>query len=111
MTSVSAGINDQTPARAAAGRDFVWLALLGATLMALVLTTPFVFRNGGDNAFMAMAIASGLVAIAATLVGERSVSAKTLWLVLGVAVLLRIALLVMEPMLSSDIYRYIWDGK
>lgn len=34
-----------------------------------------------------------------------------LWLVLGVAVALRAALLFGPPLLSSDIYRYVWDGR
>ena len=34
-----------------------------------------------------------------------------LWLVLGVAVVLRAALLLGPPLLSSDVYRYVWDGR
>jgi hypothetical protein len=34
-----------------------------------------------------------------------------LWLVLGVAVVLRAALLFGPPLLSSDVYRYVWDGR
>ncbi len=33
-----------------------------------------------------------------------------LWVVLGVAVLLRVVTLFMPPVMSSDIYRYVWDG-
>lgn len=35
----------------------------------------------------------------------------TVWLVLGIAALLRITLLTTPPMLSTDIYRYVWDGR
>jgi hypothetical protein len=35
----------------------------------------------------------------------------TVWIVLGVAVALRMLLLTVPPTLSSDIYRYLWDGR
>ena len=35
----------------------------------------------------------------------------TIWLVLGVAVAMRVMTLVAPPLLSSDIYRYVWDGR
>jgi alpha-1,6-mannosyltransferase len=34
-----------------------------------------------------------------------------LWLIIAVAVLLRGVLLFVDPLLSTDIYRYVWDGK
>jgi alpha-1,6-mannosyltransferase len=34
-----------------------------------------------------------------------------LWLVLGVAIGLRAVLLLGPPLLSSDVYRYVWDGR
>jgi alpha-1,6-mannosyltransferase len=94
-----------------AGGAFTRMGLLGATTMALTLATPFVFRAGGDNAYMVMAVATGLVAIVATSVAERAPSAKIFWMIVGVAVLLRGILLFIDPLLSTDIYRYVWDGK
>ena len=35
----------------------------------------------------------------------------TVWIVLGVGVVLRALLLTAPPILSSDIYRYVWDGR
>jgi alpha-1,6-mannosyltransferase len=90
---------------------FLRLALLAALVIALVLATPFAFWRYGDNAYMALAIATGLAAAGATLVAERTASARALWLILGVAVLLRLVLLLLDPLLSTDIYRYVWDGK
>ena len=90
---------------------FYVLALLGAVVAALTLATPFAIWTYGDNAFMALAIATGLAAIGATVVAERAPSAKALWLIFGVAVLLRGVLLFLDPLLSTDIYRYVWDGK
>jgi hypothetical protein len=36
---------------------------------------------------------------------------STVWIVLGVAIALRALLLTAPPILSSDIYRYVWDGR
>ncbi len=87
------------------------LWLLGGIVAAITLATPFIFRAGGDHAYMGCAIATGLVAIAATRVAERTPTRIALCTILGVAVLLRGVLLVTEPLLSDDIYRYIWDGR
>jgi alpha-1,6-mannosyltransferase len=87
------------------------LWLLGGLVTAITLATPFIFRAGGDNAYMACAVATGLVAIAATSTAERAPTRNALWIIIGVAVFLRVVLLFTEPLLSSDIYRYVWDGK
>ena len=100
-----------TPSSAADAAAFRRLALLGAATVALVIATPFAFRAGGDNTYMAFAIATGLVAAAATGVAERCHIARALWFIAAVAILLRAILIVVDPFLSSDIYRYVWDGK
>jgi alpha-1,6-mannosyltransferase len=51
------------------------------------------------------------VAMGATAAAERAPSAKALCLIVGIALFLRGVLLLMDPLLSSDIYRYVWDGK
>ena len=87
------------------------LAGIGAILAALTFATPFAFRAGGDNAFIALAIPAGLLTIAAAYVAERVPTTRALWLILGLAIVLRGFVLLFDPLLSSDIYRYIWDGK
>jgi len=87
------------------------LALLGGATTALTLATPFAFWSGGDNAYMACAVATGLIAVMATRAAEQARSARALWLVIAVAVLLRGVLLMLDPLLSTDIYRYVWDGR
>jgi alpha-1,6-mannosyltransferase len=47
---------------------------------------------------------------AALLVTRQPVNRATLPIIIIVAVLCRLALLMPEPHLSSDIYRYVWDG-
>jgi len=89
----------------------VRLGLLGAAVVALTLATPFAFWAGGDDAYMGFAVATGLAALSATYVAEGTKTANALWLIVAIAVLVRIILLFIDPLLSTDVYRYIWDGK
>jgi hypothetical protein len=41
----------------------------------------------------------------------RAESAAALWLCLALAALWRVPLLVLPPKLSTDVYRYVWDGR
>ncbi|HME30521.1 MAG TPA: hypothetical protein VKE53_11750 [Pseudolabrys sp.] len=87
------------------------LAAIGAIIAGLTLAAPFAFKSGGDNVFIALTIPAGLLTIAATAVAERVPTTRALWLILGLAIVLRIVAISFEPLLSSDIYRYIWDGE
>jgi alpha-1,6-mannosyltransferase len=80
-------------------------------LIALTSVTPFAFETFGDNAYIALTIAAGLLTIVATRLAERAPVDRALWLIFCVAILLRAYLLLFNPLLSSDIYRYIWDGR
>jgi hypothetical protein len=87
------------------------LASIGFVLVALTLVTPFAFEAGGDNAFIALTILAGLLTIVATRLAERVPPERALWLVFGLGILLRAYVLLFDPLLSSDIYRYVWDGR
>jgi hypothetical protein len=87
------------------------LAGIGAILVALTLVTPFAFETYGDNAFIALTIAAGFLTIMATQLAERAPAVRTLWLIFGVGIALRAYVLLFDPLLSSDIYRYVWDGR
>ena len=87
------------------------LAGIGAVLVALTLVTPFAFEAGGDNAFIALTILVGLLTIVATHLAERAPPERALWLVFGIGIFLRAYVLLFDPLLSSDIYRYVWDGR
>ncbi len=106
-----AGENDTMAARPAAPSAFPRLALLGVVTSALVLATPFAFWKGGDNTYMVFAIATGITAAAATRVAERCSTTQALWLIVTVAIALRLVAFSIGPFLSTDIFRYIWDGK
>ena len=73
--------------------------------------TPACFRASGDDAYIVLAFMVGLLALTASRIAEKIPSTQTLCLIFGVAILLRIVLLFTEPLLSTDIYRYVWDGK
>jgi hypothetical protein len=60
---------------------------------------------------MAVTIPVGILAIIAMRVAERTSTNQALILIFGVAIVLRIVLLFIEPLLSTDIYRYVWDGR
>lgn len=84
---------------------------VAAALIALTSVTPFAFRTLGDNAYIALTMIAALLTIVATRVAERMPPDRGLWLIFSVAILLRAYVLLFDPLLSSDIYRYIWDGK
>src|SRR6202047_1547894 len=86
------------------------LSGMGAVLVGLTLVTPFAFEAAGDNAFIALTIAAGLLTIVATHVAERAPPNLALWLIFGLGIGLRAYVLLFDPLLSNDIYRYVWDG-
>ena len=92
-------------------KPFAMLIGIAAVLTGLTSVTPFAFETFGDNAYIALTITAGLLTVMATRVAERAPVARTLWLTFSVAILLRAYVLLFDPLLSSDIYRYIWDGK
>jgi alpha-1,6-mannosyltransferase len=87
------------------------LAGIGIVLSGLTLATPVAFEALGDNAFIALTISAGLLTIAATRLAAHLPSDRALWLIFGFAVALRAYVLLFDPLLSSDIYRYVWDGR
>jgi alpha-1,6-mannosyltransferase len=87
------------------------LAGVGVILAGLTLATPFAFQASGDNAFIALTVPACVLAFAATQVAERTPSNRALWLIFGIGIALRIYVLLFDPLLSSDIFRYVWDGR
>src|SRR5712664_4084150 len=87
------------------------LASIGFVLVALTLATPFAFEALGDNAFMALTMSAGLLTIVATRLAARTPTYRALWLIFGLGIVLRACVLLFDPLLSSDIYRYVWDGR
>ena len=92
------------------------VAILGLTMLGLSLHLPHADNVGSEqrtNLFVAIAACAGaayLVACALVL-RLRAPPRGLLWLVLGIAVAVRLPVLVAPPFLSSDLYRYVWDGR
>ncbi len=92
-----------------AGRH-LFLAVPGLALLVLELAGLHFQRSDAFPWFIATALAQGAVYfVAAFWVTSRRPS--PLWLVLLFAVLLRLPPLLSPPHLSTDAYRYVWDGR
>jgi alpha-1,6-mannosyltransferase len=92
-------------------RAMAGLVLIAVVMVVLTGATVPATRAGGDYAYVMLALVAGALALAATRLAERADGMQALWLVAGTAIVLRVVLLVTEPLLSTDIYRYVWDGK
>jgi alpha-1,6-mannosyltransferase len=88
------------------------LAATGAALLALVVIGLVVQRNGDVDGFVAVALTQGAVyLVAVALVRRGGVSRLGLIAILAAAATMRAAVLWAPPFLSTDIYRYVWDGR
>lgn len=91
-------------------RRRVVLLAPGLALLALELAGLRALAQDALPGFIALALAQGAVYFLAVwwvLTGRPA----PLPLVLGVAVALRLPLLLAPPFLSTDVYRYVWDGR
>ena len=89
--------------------------LLACVAAGLALTSP-ARRSVGSiartNVFVAvLAVAAAAYLGAVAMVLRRTPPRGAVWLVLGVALAMRLPVLFAPPFLSSDLYRYIWDGR
>ena len=91
------------------------LGLAGLTAAGLMLGLPLDMDTADlprvQILVALMMVAAALYFLAVRLVLRGTWPRQTLWMVLAVAVLLRILPLTVPPFLSSDIYRYVWDGR
>src|SRR5579872_6222606 len=103
-----------------ATRRLVVLAAIGAALVVLVGAGLWVL--GLDAAslddtrlvveFQACICLAGLLWLLAVVVVRRGPLPRgTIWIVLAAAVAMRALTLAAPPLLSSDVYRYVWDGR
>jgi hypothetical protein len=99
------------PAQDSGRYAFYWLCVLGAAIATLTALTPIAFKAWGDLAYIALTIPAGILTLIATRVAERTLVMRALWLIIGLAIVLRLGLLLLDPLLSTDIYRYVWDGR
>ncbi len=94
------------------GRRNLFLLLAGLTSLALFWPAFDALQAGKVALFTALAGGQAFLCLAAArLIWDRRSSRSTFAIVLAFAVLLRAAVLFQPPILSSDMYRYIWDGR
>jgi alpha-1,6-mannosyltransferase len=87
------------------------LGVVAAALLALNAAGPSLHLAYGGWALMLIFAAGGVCILVALQAGEGSDHREALIVILVGALLMRLALLFVEPYLSTDIYRYIWDGR
>lgn len=92
-------------------RSTLGLMGLGLALCGLTALGAPALRIYGDNAFMALALASGGLTAWAAYLAPRSKGPWTLVLILTLGLLMRLIVWPVEPLLSDDIFRYVWDGR
>lgn len=101
-------------------RRLAMLAVIG-TLLVLLVAGGLALLDWqpiglADETRLVMFVASLCVAgalwlFAVTLVRRGRLPPRAVWLVLGIAVAMRLLTLTAPPVLSSDLYRYVWDGR
>ncbi len=92
-------------------RPLPLLAATGAVLVAASWAGPHVHLGLGDIAFAALAVGQGLLVLLALRVALGCAPGPALAIVATVAVAMRLVVLPVAPHLSTDAYRYVWDGR
>jgi hypothetical protein len=87
------------------------LIALGICLAATTAAGPTLHLRFGGWAFIAVFAVGSIGAFLAARLGEQIDTKAALVIIMCGAVAMRLALLFTEPTLSTDIYRYIWDGR
>jgi hypothetical protein len=88
------------------------LPICGAALFGLTILGLYEQAHESIAGFVAVAAAqSAVYLVAARLAWNRSPSRRELAAMLTVAAVLRLPVVAAPPSLSTDIYRYIWDGR
>ena len=87
------------------------LIVLGLGMVAIVLLGPVLHQHGGDVAFNVLSVVQGLLVLRAVQLATRADARRALLIILVIGLALRLALLFVEPQLSTDAFRYVWDGR
>lgn len=80
-------------------------------MLAFVAVSPWLIRTYSYAVFIPAVAASGFITIAATSLSANVSTRTGLIVILGFALVMRLLLVGQEPFLSTDLYRYIWDGR
>jgi hypothetical protein len=84
---------------------------LGLLMIAFVAAAPWILRTYDYAALIPAIALSGLITMAATALAPSVPERRGLFLIVAMAIVMRLLLVGQEPYLSTDIYRYVWDGR
>jgi len=84
---------------------------LGLLMLVFVAAAPWILRTYGYAVFVPAIVVSGAITIAATALAPSVPERWGLILIAAMAVVMRLLGVGEEPFLSTDIYRYVWDGR
>ncbi len=84
---------------------------LGLLMLAFVAAAPWILRTYDYALFVPAIVLSGAITIAAAALARSVPERWGLILIVGMAVAMRLLVVGQEPFLSTDIYRYVWDGR
>jgi hypothetical protein len=84
---------------------------IGCALFAIVAASPWIIRTSGYIFFITAAVASGLLTVIAARIADRVPVRAGLLIVFSFALAMRLLLVGEGPFLSTDVYRYVWDGR
>ena len=86
------------------------LGFLGLAVIFITAGAPAALKFS-DSPFIALMLAHACLAMAAMRLAAVHPGRGVLLIIFAVALLLRLMLLFETPLLSTDVYRYIWDGR
>jgi alpha-1,6-mannosyltransferase len=95
-------------------REIVALVPLGATgcsILVLIAVGPWVNGKFGYPGLVPLLIGTGLATVVATKMARTTSTRGGLSLVLVLAFAMRLSMVSINPILSTDVYRYVWDGR
>jgi hypothetical protein len=96
------------------GRDLAaWIGLCaaGSALLAFAAAGPWIVGARGYAVFIPALALSGLVTLAAARLAVNLPARAGLIMILGFALAMRLVVAGEAPLLSTDVYRYVWDGR
>jgi hypothetical protein len=89
----------------------VFLTLLGVAAIVLAAMAGPAYDAYEESGFVVVMMASGLVAYLAYRTANGAPEGAALLIIFIVAFLIRLIAISDEPLLSSDVFRYVWDGR
>lgn len=87
------------------------LVALGVAMCAFVAMGPWIIRTYNFALFVPLMAISGVLTLAATRVVQSVPTQIGMMIIFALALVMRLLVVAEPPYLSTDIYRYVWDGR